>query len=69
MPLVNYNTTLYHREVFGIQLQDSVHTGQVDTDATLAGGMQRMAALGLPPGGPQLMANLPAGGPELQDGW
>lgn len=51
----------HHREVFGIQLQDSVHTGQVDTDATLAGGIQRMAALGLPPGGPQLVASLPAG--------
>lgn len=46
----------HHREVFGIQLQDSVHTGQVDTNATLAGGIQRIADLGLPPGGPQLVA-------------
>lgn len=31
----------HHREVFRIQLQDSVHMCQVDTDTTLAGGVPR----------------------------
>lgn len=57
----------HHREVFRIQLQDSVHVGQVDTDAALAEGVQAVTDLHLSPG-PQLEADLPAARPEPRDG-